>query len=216
MTDSVLNILKIALLALLYLFFGRVLWAVWSEVRGPRPTGHAPVPTSAKARAKAAVGAANNGPGANDAASNHAASNQAASTSAASANQAAANQAAPQPQPRKQSAPAQMKAKSKPKAGKKGLVARLIVLEPRVRKGTAIGLAHEVTFGRAAGCTVSVPDDNYVSQVHARVYRSGEAVIIEDLDSTNGTYVNGSRITGSITLRPGDRVQFGTTVLEAS
>ena len=39
MTDQVLEILKFALLALLYLFFARVLWAVWSEVRGPRP-GH--------------------------------------------------------------------------------------------------------------------------------------------------------------------------------
>jgi hypothetical protein len=36
MTDSVLEILNYALLALLYLFFARVLWAVWSEVRGPR------------------------------------------------------------------------------------------------------------------------------------------------------------------------------------
>ncbi|MEO5724642.1 MAG: hypothetical protein ABIQ39_03230, partial [Ilumatobacteraceae bacterium] len=36
MTDQLLNIFKYALLALLYLFFARVLWAVWSEVRGPR------------------------------------------------------------------------------------------------------------------------------------------------------------------------------------
>ena len=36
MSDSLLNIFKFALLALLYLFFARVLWAVWSEVRGPR------------------------------------------------------------------------------------------------------------------------------------------------------------------------------------
>ena len=37
MSDQLLGILKIALLALLYIFFARVLWAVWSEVRGPRP-----------------------------------------------------------------------------------------------------------------------------------------------------------------------------------
>ena len=36
MSEAQLNILNYALLALLYLFFGRVLWAVWSEVRGPR------------------------------------------------------------------------------------------------------------------------------------------------------------------------------------
>ena len=40
MTDEVLDVIKLALLALLYLFFARVLWAVWSEVRAPRvPTG---------------------------------------------------------------------------------------------------------------------------------------------------------------------------------
>lgn len=37
MSEAQLSILNYALLALLYLFFGRVLWAVWSEVRGPRP-----------------------------------------------------------------------------------------------------------------------------------------------------------------------------------
>ena len=177
MTDSVLNILKIALLALLYLFFARVLWAVWSEVRGPRP-GKAPVPASAR--------------------------------SAAPLPAQAANASVPPPVPTPFAPP-----KGKAKAGRRGTVGRLIVLEPRVRKGTAIGLANEVTFGRAAGCTVSVPDDHYVSQVHARVFRSGEMVIVEDLGSTNGTYVNGTRLTDTVVLKPGDRIQFGTTVLEA-
>jgi hypothetical protein len=36
MSDQLLDIFKYAFLALLYLFFARVLWAVWSEVRGPR------------------------------------------------------------------------------------------------------------------------------------------------------------------------------------
>ena len=43
MSDSLLNIFKFGLLALLYLFFARVLWAVWSEVRGPRPGSAAPL-----------------------------------------------------------------------------------------------------------------------------------------------------------------------------
>lgn len=43
MSEAQLNILNYALLALLYLFFGRVLWAVWSEVRGPRPGSARPV-----------------------------------------------------------------------------------------------------------------------------------------------------------------------------
>ena len=48
-------------------------------------------------------------------------------------------------------------------------MARLVVLEPKASKGTAIGLTQEVTFGRSENCTVSVPDDTFVSQVHARV-----------------------------------------------
>lgn len=236
MTDSVLNILKVALLALLYLFFARVLWAVWSEVRGPRP-GNAPVQASAKGTArpatkKAASNATNRGantragatagPGsaapASLAASTHAPTTATPSTmpppppSPAMPGSLDPTSAAPRPP----QAPTKIAAKGKPKAGRKGQVGRLIVLEPRVRKGTAIGLAHEITFGRAPGCTVSVPDDSYVSQVHARVYRNGDAVIVEDVGSTNGTYVNGNRITAAVVLRPGDRIQFGTTVLEAN
>lgn len=54
MSEAQLNILNYALLALLYLFFGRVLWAVWSEVRGPRPGRPQP---EAMAHAGAGVGA---------------------------------------------------------------------------------------------------------------------------------------------------------------
>jgi hypothetical protein len=43
MSDSLLNIFKLGLLALLYLFFARVLWAVWSEVRGPRAGAATPL-----------------------------------------------------------------------------------------------------------------------------------------------------------------------------
>jgi hypothetical protein len=212
MTDSVLNILKVALLGLLYLFFARVLWAVWSEVRGPRP-GTAPAQASAKAAsgksgtAKAAQAKVATPPLA-------AGATDLTTASPVPPPPPPAPNAAPQPT--SQPAPTQGKAKGKPKSGRKGQVGRLIVLEPRVRKGTAIGLAHEVTFGRAPGCTVSVPDDSYVSQVHARVYRNGEVVIVEDVGSTNGTYVNGNRITTAVVLRPGDRIQFGTTVLEAN
>jgi pSer/pThr/pTyr-binding forkhead associated (FHA) protein len=169
MTDSLLNILKFALLALLYLFFARVLWAVWSEVRGPRAT--APL-----ARVDGQPGAP------------------------------APAVAAPIIQP----------STGKDPKAKRGSVARLIVLEPKASKGTAISVAREVTFGRAAGCTVSVPDDTFVSQIHARVFNDAGNIIIEDIGSTNGTYVNGTRLTMPIVLRKGDRIQFGGTVLEAN
>lgn len=181
MTDSLLNILKFALLAMLYLFFARVLWAVWSEVRGPRK--QTPVQAAARAAAAAAPMAAHGPPTLG--------------------------------QPPSGRAPKPLKTKAPPR-GKKGSVARLIVLEPRGSKGTAIGVADEVTFGRAPGCTVSVPDDSFVSQLHARVFNDQGNIIIEDFGSTNGTYVNGTRLTVPVALRRGDRIQFGSTVLEAN
>ena len=173
MTDSLLNILKYALLALLYLFFARVLWAVWSEVRGPKQN---PVQT------RSATG----------------------------------DGTSPMPVPERASRGGRApKAPSVPR-GKRGTVARLIVLEPKASRGTALGVGNEITFGRAAGCTVSVPDDTYVSQVHARVFSDRGAVTIEDLGSTNGTYVNANRLAGPHVLQVGDRIQIGGTVLEAS
>ena len=57
MTDALLNALKLMLLALIYLFFGRVLWAVWSEVRTPvMPAARVGGGTASRSRAKKSVG----------------------------------------------------------------------------------------------------------------------------------------------------------------
>ncbi len=57
MTDALLNALKLILLALIYLFFGRVLWAVWSEVRTPvMPAARVGGGTASRGRAKKSVG----------------------------------------------------------------------------------------------------------------------------------------------------------------
>jgi pSer/pThr/pTyr-binding forkhead associated (FHA) protein len=62
---------------------------------------------------------------------------------------------------------------------------------------------------------VSVPDDAYMSQVHARVYMDDGDVFVEDLNSTNGTFINGEQVHGTRQLFHGDRLQVGHTVLEA-
>jgi len=66
-----------------------------------------------------------------------------------------------------------------------------------------------VTFGRAADNDVRLsPQDVRASAHHAVVFVSDEGVVVEDLDSTNGTYVNGARVRRA-RLRSGDVLQFG-------
>lgn len=90
----------------------------------------------------------------------------------------------------------------------------LYLLEPVGRHGESYPLTEEVSVGRAPGCGVVLDDDTFVSQVHARLFRRGRETYVEDLGSTNGTFVNGERIAEVTRLRRGDRVQFGSTVAE--
>jgi len=90
---------------------------------------------------------------------------------------------------------------------------RLVVVEPAARAGVEVALAGELTIGRAAGCSL-VFDERFVSQVHCRVFVRDGSVFVEDLGSTNGTWVNGARVVGQMPARLGDRVQVGNLVLE--
>ena len=67
-------------------------------------------------------------------------------------------------------------------------------------------------IGRGADCAV-VLDDDYVSTRHARVVAGEDGLYAEDLGSTNGTYVNGQRITGPTTLTLADTLRIGKTIL---
>ena len=89
---------------------------------------------------------------------------------------------------------------------------KLAVIEGPL-KGKSYGLGEELTIGRAEKCHIVV-DDTYVSQVHARLYANGDSYFVEDLGSTNGTYLNRRRITSPVELSRGDRVKIGKTVLE--
>jgi hypothetical protein len=91
---------------------------------------------------------------------------------------------------------------------------RLRILEPQEHEGELYQLGDEITVGRGGGCSIVLPDDHYVSTLHARVFRRGDEVLVEDLGSRNGTYLNGSPVTSATRLRRGDRVQFGQTVAE--
>src|SRR5256885_5444460 len=90
------------------------------------------------------------------------------------------------------------------------------VLDPESRRGQVFEVGDEVTVGRAAGCGISLDDDNFVSQLHARLFRRDGTIYVEDLGSTNGTYLNKRKVSGPQALRKGDRVAIGRTVLEVT
>ena len=81
--------------------------------------------------------------------------------------------------------------------------------------GARYNITDHVTIGRAPGSNVVI-DDTYASQLHARVFQSEGSFYIEDLGSTNGTYVNGRKISYPIELRQGDRIKIGKMVFEFS
>ncbi len=76
-----------------------------------------------------------------------------------------------------------------------------------------IKLARPLSVGRAEGNEIR-PDDTYVSQTHARLFPKDGAWFVEDLGSTNGTFVNEKRIASAVELHAGDRVRVGGTSLE--
>jgi hypothetical protein len=67
-----------------------------------------------------------------------------------------------------------------------------------------------VTVGRLPECTISINDAN-ISRNHAQVKATPSAYVVVDLGSTNGTMVNGVRITGEQRLNDGDIISFGST-----
>jgi hypothetical protein len=154
-SDQLLLVLKICLLALLYLFFFRVVRAVWAELRPlPQlPAGTAAPPLAAPTRKR-----------------------------------------------RKESSDAVP-------------TRQLVVREPVELSGKAWALAGEVSIGRAAGCQVTI-DDTYASQIHARIFNRDNQWQIEDLGSTNGTWLNRHKVAGPMVIKPGDVVQIGNTVME--
>lgn len=157
-SDQLLLVLKLVLLALLYLFFFRVVRAVWAELR---PAPQVPVGGGAPPAVPVAD--------------------------------------VPRRKRRElRDAPAQR---------------QLVMVEPLELAGRAYPLDGEVSIGRAAGCQITL-DDTYSSQIHARVFQRDNQWQIEDMGSTNGTWLNRHKVSGPMVMKPGDIVQIGNTVME--
>jgi len=116
--------------------------------------------------------------------------------------------AAPQPRPRGQAQPQPKPPKPQSKA------ARTLVVIGGPLAGTTIQLDNKpVTIGRADGSTLVVSDD-YVSNNHARLRPDGDAWVLEDLGSTNGTFLDRDRVTAAVKVPIGTPIRIGKTVLE--
>ena len=157
LTDQLLGLLKLVLLIALYLFFARVLWAVWHEVRTPAlqravindvPVAQSPIERTGVPRGHR--------------------------------------------------------------------VNRLVIVAPADLKNTEIALGStDVMIGRAPDCTLRLGDDTGVSARHATVRVVDGYVLLEDLGSTNGTFVNGKQLSSPTRLAIGDRVDIGVVIFEA-
>jgi two-component system cell cycle response regulator len=78
--------------------------------------------------------------------------------------------------------------------------------------GRMVRLQEEITIGRSPKATMRLTGDG-VSRLHARLYRNGDITFIEDLGSTNGTLVNGNRLSSPAVLSDGDKIQIGPSFL---
>jgi hypothetical protein len=158
--EPLLNVLKICLLILLYLFFFRVLRAVWAEVHLARSTAAPAGGGGGRARARGG-----------------------------------------RPQRRTRT-----RERTPPK---------LKVIQPAELAGTVYPLGDELSVGRAAGCQITL-DDTYASQLHARLFMRDGQLYVEDLGSTNGTYLNRRKVSAPMVVSHGDQIQIGSTVMEVT
>lgn len=69
----------------------------------------------------------------------------------------------------------------------------------------------ETSVGRSSGSSIVLKSDDYASGQHAQLTRHGGLLYVEDLGSTNGTFVNGRKTVGATPLRDGDTVRIGST-----
>jgi hypothetical protein len=117
---------------------------------------------------------------------------------------------APDEQPRELEEPAPAARRGKKPRGEPH---RMTIAQGSQAGQTADLSAGMVMIGRGADCQL-ILDDDYVSTRHARVVSGDNGIYVEDLSSTNGTYVNGQRITAPTTITMADTVRIGKTILK--
>ena len=100
------------------------------------------------------------------------------------------------------------------KTGRSRSTARQLVVTDGALRGTTVTLdGSPVTLGRAHDSTLVLTDD-YASNKHARLTAGDGAWLLEDLGSTNGTYLGQSKVTGQTPVPLGTPIRIGKTVME--
>ncbi len=103
--------------------------------------------------------------------------------------------------------------KSKPAKAPRGAPTHVAITEG-ANAGEKISLDQApLLIGRGSDAAIRL-DDDYVSTRHARIASSGDQWFVEDLGSTNGTYIGSSRLTQPTTLQMGTKIRIGKTTLE--
>ncbi|MFB4304861.1 FHA domain-containing protein [Actinomadura sp. GTD37] len=126
----------------------------------------------------------------------------------------AATKAAARPSPSRPPKPArQPKPPRAQRSAQHGAPTKLVVVQGE-RAGTVIDLTGvPITIGRANDATLVVTDD-YASSRHARIFAQDGQWIVEDLGSTNGTYLGRTKVSRPMPVPPGVPVRIGKTVIE--
>lgn len=90
---------------------------------------------------------------------------------------------------------------------------QLVVVKSDTQAGMNIAVRDAVVLGRSPEADI-VLEDPYASEFHMRLVRQEGGIVLHDLGSTNGTYVNGRRVGSPVSLSKGDAVQIGKTIME--
>lgn len=100
-------------------------------------------------------------------------------------------------------------------SGRRGTrrVGRLLVVRSDTQAGASVAVTDSVVLGRSPEADALL-DDPYASMFHLRLTMDGDTMSLADLGTTNGTYVNGRRVTSPVVLNSGDSVQVGKTIME--
>ena len=96
-----------------------------------------------------------------------------------------------------------------------GPTARLVVVaSPDLAPGSAIEVAGPMVVGRDATSGIRLEHDEFASARHARIEPRPDGAWIDDLGSTNGTFVNGTQLKRAVVAKPGDTIKIGATELQ--